>query len=759
MGSLGRDSLKPLLRVTPGLLIWATGCLLLAAYGTRWDTIGLFSLYLGLSIVMPGVLLWRWLRGNGDGFAADFAFGTGLGLALSILTYIPGRALGVPLLPLVVPAATLDAFLTVPVLRTNWRTRRAPMPAWWAWSVAAAAVVGLWVITRNGLAIEPIAFPDAAFQYSDMPYQLALAGELKNHLPGQIPYVIGQPLNYHWFMHAEVAATTWQTGIELDVLLRRLFPTLCALLPILSVAALATKLAKRSWAGPLAAWLLLTVTSFDVYGWDGRELISQAPYSTAVLMYSLTHAFAVVLAIPVVWLIVCLLREDRRPGNWLLLAVGIAALAGAKASFVPMLVAAIALVIAVQLATTRRLDRAHLGLAAVAVLALGVAQVVLFSAGSSGVALGPGQSFRALAPKVGFGNHYGNHAAEVAVLGTTGLTLLVSWAIGGVGMVAFLQKGRWKDPTAVFLLGFLIAGVAAGALLHHPGFSQLYFVRAAFPIAIAGSAWGLTQLLDSVRFRVALPRMAAALAVGAVLAKILGAATPDRPLKRQGVALVSLQVIAPWLTALLVAAIVTLLLTKTPGHWKVRPLALGLGVLVVFGVVGIALPETVITTVGEKVCVSGPERPDCRHPRRQIPDGGAEAARYIRDHSSVNDRLVTNSHCMPAYDPRRCDTRNFWLSAYAERRVLVEGWAYTPRAQTSKNATNGPFWDPELLALNDADPSPTTLDRLWTQYGVRWLVYDTKVSRPPHSLQSHWRFSAGTVQVFELTPPISPTPS
>ncbi|MGH3863010.1 hypothetical protein, partial [Actinokineospora sp.] len=68
---------------------------------------------------------------------------------------------------------------------------------------------------------------------------------------------------------------------------------------------------------------------FDVYGWGGRDLIGQAPYTSAVLMYSLTHAFAVVLALPVVWLVVCLLRGERTRGNWVLLLVGLAALASA----------------------------------------------------------------------------------------------------------------------------------------------------------------------------------------------------------------------------------------------------------------------------------------------------------------------------------------------------------------------------------------------------------------------------------------------
>jgi hypothetical protein len=740
----------------PGALIWGGACLLLARYGTPWSAILLFSLYLAVGIMLPGILLWRWLRGNTDGFAVDFAFGTATGLALSILVYIPGRAIGVPLLPVIVPVATVAAFLAVPSLRPHWQSNRAPMPVWWAWSVAAACALGLWVITRNGLAIEPIAFPDAAFQYSDMSYQLALAAELKHHMPGQMPFVIGQALNYHWFLHAEVAATNWQTGIDMDLLLRRLFPMLCAILPILSVAALATRLARRSWAGPLAAWLLLVVTTFDVYGWGGRDLISQAPYATAVLMYSLTHAFAVVLALPVIWLVICLLRGDTRKGNWMLLAVGLAALAGAKASFVPMVLAALALVVVVQLLTQRKLDRAVIGLAAAALLAFAFAQVVLFSAGSSGVGLAFGQSFRALATRVGFDSHYGSRADALVVLGTTGATLLVSWAIAGLGMIGFLKDRRWMDPVAVFLIGFLVAGLAAGTLLRHPGFSQLYFVRAAFPVAIVGSVWGLTLLFDKVRLRALLPRMALALLGGMVLAKILSALTPDKPVKSQGVVSVSLQVIAPWLAVFVVAAAVAVAIRFT----KAKTLALGLGVLVVFGVCSVYIPETVVTTFGDKVCVSGPEQPDCRHTRRQIPAGGAEAARYIRDHSAVSDRLATNSHCMPVYaDKKTCDARNFWLSAYAERRVLVEGWAYTPTGQSRKNANTGPFWDKPLLAANDKafrNPTKQDLDYLWTKYGVRWLVFDKMVSQPSAGLKPLWRYSSGTVDVYQLTPPSSP---
>ncbi len=743
--------------VLPGVLVWAGAGVVLAYYGTPWSAVLAYSAFLSLGIMLPGVLLWRLLRGNQDGFAADLAFGTGFGFALSILTYLAGRAIGFPLLPLVVPLSTLIAFTTLEQLRPYWRSKRPPMPTWWAWSVAGAAVLGLWVITRAGLQIEPIAFPDAAFQYSDMPFQLALAAELKHHVPGQIPYVVGQQLNYHWFLHAELAAANWQTGIELDLLLRRLMPVTAALVPILSVAALATRLARKSWAGPLAAWLLLMVTSFDVYGWGGRDLISQAAYSSAVLMYSLTHAFAVVLAFPVVYSIVCLLRGDPHRGNWVLLVIGLAALAGAKASFVPMLVVAVALAVVVKLLTERRLDWTSVGLGLAVLAALSFAQFVLFSAGSSGVALGPGQAFRAMATRVGFESRYSDHAAAAVVIGTTGATLLVSWTLAALGTLGFTRERKWKDPAAVFLVGFVLAGIAAAALLRHPGFSQLYFLRAAFPFAIAASAWGLTLLLSGLRLRHIGPRVLLALAVGMVLAQVLASLTPNRPRSGQGVLAISFQVIWPWLVVLLVAGLAALVLRQT----QERTAALGLAVLVVLGVAAVNIPKTMVTTLTDQVCVAGPDRPECRQTRRQVPAGGAEAARYIRDHSAVGDKLATNSHCTPVYADRKCDARNFWLAAYAERRVLVEGWAYTPTAQSRQDADaaiNGPFWNQPLLQLNDRAfkrPTKRVMEQLWNQYGVRWLVFDTNLDWPPGELDgfAEHRFSVGAVAVYALTAP------
>ena len=89
--------------------------------------------------------------------------------------------------------------------------------------------------------------------------------------------------------------------------------------------------------------------------------------------------------------------------------------------------------------------------------------------------------------------------------------------------------------------------------------------------------------------------------------------------------------------------------------------------------------------------------------------------------------MATNAHCRkPA--AKLCDNRNFWISAYTERRIVIEGWGYT-------QATNGdysadmrnayiPAPDPERLKINDAaflHPSAETVSRLVDLYDVKFL--------------------------------------
>jgi hypothetical protein len=147
----------------------------------------------------------------------------------------------------------------------------------------------------------------------------------------------------------------------------------------------------------------------------------------------------------------------------------------------------------------------------------------------------------------------------------------------------------------------------------------------------------------------------------------------------------------------------------------------------------------------------------------QAPNGGAyasvslprsriEAARWTREHSSPQDVIVTNVHCLVIRDGW-CDPRSFWLSAYAERRVLIEGWAFAPRVAALGLV---PFWDEDLLRRNDeafTAPTDAGLRELRDGHHVRWLVVDRTVGVEAPELASlaRLRFDNGRMAVYELS--------
>jgi hypothetical protein len=134
-----------------------------------------------------------------------------------------------------------------------------------------------------------------------------------------------------------------------------------------------------------------------------------------------------------------------------------------------------------------------------------------------------------------------------------------------------------------------------------------------------------------------------------------------------------------------------------------------------------------------------------------LPKSRVDAARWVRDHSAPGDVLATNAHCLGGGVTGYCDPRSFWLSAYAERRVLVEGWAFAPRVSETGDWR---FWDPDLLRRNDAAlTAPTAAGLAWLRSrGVRWLVVDRSVGRESPALGSaaSLRYEAGGLAVYAL---------
>ena len=749
-----------LARLAPACAVLVLAAAVLVVYDTGWSAVLRFAALLGVGIALPGTLWWRALRGNVDGPAADASFGTGLGLAIMTLLYLPARMVGVPMLVLAFPVVTVILFVTVPSLRPHWRGAGPRMPKWWGWAVGLASAFAVAVIIRMGFAVEPATFPDAAFGYVDMPYHLALAGELKNHLPPQVPYVAGQPLRYHWFAHAEVAAMSWQTGIELDMLLRRLVPMLVAVLPVVGAAALATRLSARAAAGPIAAWLLVIVTSLDVYGWNGLTGVAvDGEFSSGVLLLSPTHAYGVVILMGTVWAAACAVRGHAGYGTWALLAVGMTALIGAKVTFLPMLAAGAGLAVVVQLMARRRSGRSVAAPSLVVLLALVIGAAgyrALYAGGGEGSRIDFTGTMQSLGPRLGFGQVLPDD--QLAVWSST-ITFAVSWGVCAAGMIGFARRRTWRDPAAALLIGAVLAGLLATFGYWQWSNGQVYFARAVFPLAIVGSAWGLTVLFDGVRARHAIPVAAAGFVSGLLAALVVVRLNPTRPDATAASRVVAWQSSWPWLLVIGIAVaigVVGYLLLRGPlSRWA----AVGLAVAVLLGSSSLVMPVAVTELPPDRHCGERPDQPLCG--RRKIPAGGELVARYVRDHSHPSDVIATNMHCAPGPDPYGCDTRAFWIAAYAERRVLIEGWAYTDQAnavvEKHLNPIRSQFWNLSLKKANDivfTAPTPENLARLRDRFHVRWLILDRSVTASPPGLDTLAvpRFTADTLTAYALEP-------
>ena len=134
-----------------------------------------------------------------------------------------------------------------------------------------------------------------------------------------------------------------------------------------------------------------------------------------------------------------------------------------------------------------------------------------------------------------------------------------------------------------------------------------------------------------------------------------------------------------------------------------------------------------------------------------ITKGTYKAASYIKENSSIDDVVATNRHCVGPEESNTCISRVFTISALAERRTFVEGWAYTTCPVSE--ALNNTYWNKPHFELNQQvvlDSDEKAAQEI-SAYGVKWLLIDL---RRPHSKDlsniASKEFSAGQVEVWKL---------
>lgn len=735
----------------PAVLLATATAFVVSYFGVPLIQVAGFTAYAVLGLAVPGMLWVRLLRRRAAHLAEDVALGLALGYCVELTTYLGARAVGAPRLFLIWPVITLIAFTVVPGLRRHWRGSGERVSAGWSW--ALTAILGFLLLHAAGTFFRQHHLTGSDTPFIDMPYHLSLIGELKHHVPPAVPYVTGEPLAYHWFFYAETAATSWATGIEPLTLLYRLslLPMFAALVVLIAVTA--RRLTGAAWSGPVAAGIAMLGTVASPHGWVLRPVSDTLPVNSTWL--SPTNLFGMTLLAATVLILVELLDPDRRAPRtqWVLLALLIAGVSGAKASLLPLLIVGATFAVIVVAIAQRRLHLPAAIIAALSIVGLAFASTVIFHGTSGGLAVGPRALLdlpisRALGTATVTAMPWPALGAVLIMVAIALWSLL--WA-GTLG-VAIRHIRTGEDARILLLVGICLAALGAVVVLRYPGASQGYFLVGAAGVFGVITAAGIKALLpQQPRSRVLAVAVAIAALVGAASAEAIAAIGPNTKPSLRPEDL-------PGAVAAIVLPVAALLAVLAVGVFAVRRaqrrlpgLAGAAGLLVVALAMGFSAPS-VARRIPEPL-LTGPTA------GARISNDGITAARWLRANSDPGTLVATNLHCQALMDSvDTCAARHFWVSGFSERRVLVEGWAYTASANAAvKSGTSDRlerYWDVALLRANDAaftTPSTASLDELRDRYGVQWLFADLRLADENGlGSQADLRFRSGSYAVYHL---------
>lgn len=676
--------------------------------GLSIDAVGRGLAGVGVTQMLPGLVVWRVLRPRDGWWFEDVMMGLILGACLAVGAQTAAGLLAIRWLALAVGPALGAVLLVVPTTRRRIRAARtSPLPVVWGPMVGGIALA---LISQAQAFYRLVPFGwDEGFRsvYVDVPFHVALIGQLAHRGPTEMPHVASEPLLYHWFSHAWMAQIS-ASGVATDAVVVRFVPPLITVALVCTVAIAAVRLSGRAWAGPVAA--LVTVATGELGVIEG--VVPGIPI--AHLSPSLGFANLVLVGLLVV-LSVHWRGQGHRAAVWLVPVLGFVA-GGAKASALVVVVAGVGLAVLATLGT-RGPARGRVVIDAVVLMAvLGLGFIALFGS-RGGLALDVGEALAAAPVRT--------LTAEVSSAGpltwVAAATLLMAAVLArGIGAIAVLaDRDLRRDPVMYLLVGVGLAGAGAVLLLSHPGRSQIYFLRSAAPALGLATAIGVTRLAHGLDRRTLGLGVGVGVLLGGTAWGILSLLQGPSPFGTLGPAALAAAGSLVVVSAAAGAATLVALLTGRRTRVPVALLAITVVVLTVA-----TAPVVAWLTTRELPHTRPPVAPGAS---RSVSADQIEASRWLRDHSAVRDLVMTNRHC-DLRNPDQCGNRRFQVAAYTERRVLVEGWGYTPSWWENPDLpkSDRPFADPELLELNDAfllAPTAALADAVRAR-DVRWVYID-----------------------------------
>jgi hypothetical protein len=719
-------------------------CAAVAAVGTLGIGLGLsasgvptvdvlrYVAYAAFALLLPGVLVWRAVGPACSGSLESLSAGFVVGLLIELVTGVALRALGATAMAWTIPIA-VTVLASYGVVRRRSRKAAGSAPyrseqlsvqdARQAHGVSSALILALtWAVA----VLLPVAWllvdvspgnpvpmgSQEWFPRPDVTFHLALLRELEGAVPPDTPWVLGEPLLYHWFAYVHLSTAALLGDIDPIVLLLRLWfiPVLVATAALIGSSAVRASGLRA--AGPIAALLAYGVVDPVPFRWIGVSSLHTSGLGDGV-WYSPTQTYAMALLGLVLLLLTHLIRGWRPSWlGWALIILAIAALGGAKSVVLPILGAGLAFAVGRGLLwrSHQRETQVLIVIGAISGIAFAVASLVLYGTTAQGLSVGFG--------RVLLNQPFVANLATAAVDGSLGVAKTVVLAITGTVLALRLLpavmagRGAGRHDVLLWLLwGQVAAGAAASMLTFTPGGSQIFFLRTIAPALGILAGWGLARAWSDAGKLARWVTGAVSVCVGT------SAAAAAAPVQRAD-ATAGLRLLLGVIAAVILAGLFVALADLRAWSWFLGASAAMLAVST-----GATLPAAVTSDTPVRFSGSG------------ITTGTATALRWLDTHAGEDDLVATNRHCRGVIGDL-CSADQFTVAAFSGRQLLVEGWAFTARANAQWSAKRRgatrtiAFWNPELLGANDAAFDPNTssdqrsaaLERLRTEYGVRWLV-------------------------------------
>lgn len=736
-------------RLAPGLAAFLLSAIACIRYQVSVLDVVRFTLENCWAILLPGVLTHRALRGRSTDLVTELAWGVVTGLAIQLAAWAAFVSIGAGSWLIVYPLVFVVVFAAVPGLRGCWTlapyARRTGIRTAWSLTVVYAASLAVLVYyTFRALPLPP----RTGLWYQDMYWHAAISAEAMHSVPPRVPQLDDHVLIYHWFSNAHMAADALISHVDVLTVTGRLWylPVYAAI--TLTTYVLTVSLTGRSWAGVLAAALIVAPAGISVVSWVAPIAVSgYVPYSPSQLFSLPFLAFGT-------WLLIEAVRGRLTARGWVMFALIVLATCGAKSSALPVLLGGACLGALVSLRDRSRRWPALGAVALIGVVIAASSKVV--AGGSSGSTLTLNATVIRLKAFRIFLDH-GHPMSEIHLAGALVLAIILIQFLYGATGFALLHRSTRRDPAVWVFIGIFLAAQLALFLINHPSMSQLYFVEGIDPLWAVFAVWGAVAAISRARrdssWRAAFAVMAAYGILGTatvfVIRHLCGHHLPGA---RSALHRMLFAVGVVGMAMVLTAVLLIVLTRRAPA----------IGRLVAAGVAGGLLVAATVPSVWEGDFYQARRDMDARPNNRHLSVAEVAGARWLAGHSPLSATTATNVYCLPVRTRRHCDARAFWVQGLSERSSYLGAWAYEDQNEDNllhqkQSDYIRSFWNVKRLALNNAafaDPNPAVLTQLY-DYGVRWLYADSAASRvsPLLGRYATLRWHSGTVWIYQLRAP------